>query len=76
MLALDIDDRVRKFYRYHPDLLPAKRSPVPDVAVASFLAISKYQLHRTRNKLIRAGILRVVSCTKESHNYRCQNIDN
>jgi len=59
LLALDVDDRVRKFYKYYPGLLPAKRSPVPDDAVASYLAISKYQLQRTRNKLIRAGVLRV-----------------
>ncbi|WP_285060068.1 Crp/Fnr family transcriptional regulator [Pedobacter ginsengisoli] len=59
LLALELDDRVRKFYKYYPGLLPARKSPVPDDAVASFLAISKYQLQRTRNKLIRAGILRV-----------------
>lgn len=61
LLALDIDDRVRKFYMYYPVLLPAKRSPVSDDAVASFLALTKYQLQRTRNKLIRAGILKVVA---------------
>ncbi|MCW3117385.1 MAG: hypothetical protein JWM28_1467 [Chitinophagaceae bacterium] len=59
LLALDVDERVRKFYKYYHGLLPAKRSPVPDDAVASFLAISKYQLQRVRTKLIRAGVLKI-----------------
>lgn len=57
LLALELDDRVRKFYKYYPGLLPARKSPVPDDAVASFLAISKYQLQRVRTKLIRSRIL-------------------
>jgi CRP-like cAMP-binding protein len=57
LLALDVDDRVRKFYKYHPGLLPAKRSPMPDDAVASFLAITKYQLQRIRTKLSNSGLL-------------------
>jgi CRP-like cAMP-binding protein len=59
LLALDADNRVRKFYMYYPVLLPAKRSPVSDDAVASYLALTKYQLQRIRSKLLRAGILRV-----------------
>lgn len=59
LLTLDIDDRVRKFYKYYPGLLPSRTSLLPDGVVASFLAITKPQLRRTRSKLISAGLLNI-----------------
>ncbi|MES2454043.1 MAG: cyclic nucleotide-binding domain-containing protein [Bacteroidota bacterium] len=53
LLALPVVDRVVQFYKLFTGLLPARTSPLPDDAIAYFLAISKYQLRRARGKLMR-----------------------
>ena len=53
LLALPVADRVVQFYKLFTGLLPARLSPLPDEAIADFLAISRYQLRRARGKLMR-----------------------
>lgn len=52
-------ERVLEFYSDKPDLLPAKKSPLQDLYIASYLKMNIDTFRRVRNKLIAEGLLKV-----------------
>lgn len=51
-------EKILEFYSSKKDLLPAKRSPLKDAYIASYLRINIHTFRRVRNEMIAEGLLK------------------